>query len=132
MPSIKVSASIVPSMNHVRDLNIRIVRKNTMKKNVASLTNAAIYYLTNNQCLCIISDMNKLDILYYARLATFDVCELVIRTVADDYFVGLDKRDKRAYLFSYSDLGKIVFENRQDALDVVLAAEERSKDECIL
>lgn len=76
--------------------------------------------------------MNKLDILYYARLATFDVCELVIRTVADDYFVGLDKRDKRAYLFPYSDLGKIVFENRQDALDVVLAAEERSKDECIL
>lgn len=78
------------------------------------------------------SDMKKLDILYYARLTTFDVCELIIRTVADDYFVGLDKRDKRAYLFSYDDLGKIVFENRQDALDVVLTAEERSRDEYIL
>lgn len=76
--------------------------------------------------------MKKSDILYYARLTTFDVCELIVRTVADDYFVGLDKIDKRAYLFYYEDLGKIVFENRQDALDTVLIAEERSRDEHLL
>ena len=44
--------------------------------------------------------VNKGDIIYYARimpnLGIFDVYELKIRTVADTYFVGTDKRDKKS------------------------------------
>lgn len=42
------------------------------------------------------------DILYYARIiptvGIFDVCQLIIRTVRKDYFVGCDKVDKHAIL----------------------------------
>ena len=70
------------------------------------------------------------DIVYYARimptLGTYDVCELKIRTVTDTYFVGTDKRDKRAYLFSYNAVGKYIFSNRKDAVEKVITAEESS------
>ena len=70
------------------------------------------------------------DIVYYARimptLGIYDVCELKIRTVTDTYFVGTDKRDKRAYLFSYNAVGKCIFSNRKDAVEKVIAAEENS------
>ena len=42
------------------------------------------------------------DHLYYARIIAnsgiYDVCELIIRTITNDYFVGIDKMDKHAYL----------------------------------
>ena len=70
------------------------------------------------------------DIVYYARimptLGTYDVCELKIRTISDTYFVGTDKRDKRAYLFSYNAVGKCIFSNRKDAVEKVITAEESS------
>ena len=70
------------------------------------------------------------DIVYYARimptLGIYDVCELKIRTVTDTYFVGMDKRDKRAYLFSYNTVGKCIFSNRKDAVEKAIAAEENS------
>ena len=70
------------------------------------------------------------DIVYYARimptLGIYDVCELKIRTVTDTYFVGTDKRDKRAYLFSYNAVGKCIFSNRKDAVEKAIAAEENS------
>ena len=70
------------------------------------------------------------DIVYYARimptLGIYDVCELKIRTITDTYFVGTDKRDKRAYLFSYNAVGKCIFSNRKDAVEKVIAAEENS------
>ena len=70
------------------------------------------------------------DIVYYARiiptLGIYDVCELKIRTVTDTYFVGMDKRDKRAYLFSYNAVGKCIFSNRKDAVEKVITAEESS------
>ena len=70
------------------------------------------------------------DIVYYARimptLGIYDVCELKIRTVTDTYFVGMDKRDKRAYLFSYNAVGKYIFSNRKDAVEKVIVTEENS------
>ena len=70
------------------------------------------------------------DIVYYARimptLGIYDVCELKIRTVTDTYFVGTDKRDKRAYLFSYNAVGKYIFSNRKDAVEKAITAEESS------
>ena len=70
------------------------------------------------------------EIVYYARimptLGIYDVCELKIRTVTDTYFVGTDKRDKRAYLFSYNAVGKCIFSNRKDAVEKAITAEEDS------
>lgn len=72
--------------------------------------------------------MKKKDILYYARIVPktgiYEVCELLIRTIEETYFVGIDKRDKHAYLFLYSDMNKIVFENRKEALKRVKDAEK--------
>ena len=65
--------------------------------------------------------------MYYARILpsadVYDVCELTIRTVADSWFVGIDKHDKHAYIFNNSDIGKIVFEDRNKALEKVTDAE---------
>ena len=52
---------------------------------------------------------------------SFDVCQLTIRTVKEDYFVGCDKVDK------HTDLGEIVFHDRKQALDKVLVAENNKK-----
>lgn len=64
------------------------------------------------------------DILYYARII---LCQLIIRTVKEDYFVGCDKVDNHAYLFNYSDLEEVVFHDRKQALNKVLAAEANNK-----
>ena len=72
-------------------------------------------------------NLKKKDILYYARIipqtSIYEVCELSIRTIEDTYFVGTDKRDKHAYLFSYNEIDKTVFHNRKDALKIVKEAE---------
>lgn len=68
------------------------------------------------------------DIVFYARILpyvnVYEVCELIIRSIQETYFVGVDKRDKRAYLFGYSALDKNVFKHRKDALETVIVAEE--------
>lgn len=71
------------------------------------------------------------DILYYARIiptvGIFDVCQLIIRTVKENYFAGRDKVDQHAYIFNYSDFGVVLFHNREQALNIVLAAEADNK-----
>lgn len=78
------------------------------------------------------SELNQKDIVYYARIiptsSIYDVCELIIRTVEDSWFVGIDKRDKHAYLLHNDDIGKIVFNKRKDALNKVLDAESNKKE----
>lgn len=75
--------------------------------------------------------LNKGDKVFYARIlpstGTYDLCDLNIRTVEDTYFVGVDKKDKRAYLFGYDSLGKEVFEDRKEALATVKKAEKNKK-----
>ena len=77
--------------------------------------------------------LKKKDKLYYTRILpqtnTYEICELTIRTVTDIWFVGIDKRDKHAYMFSYNDINKILFSDRKLALSKVLKAEEIHKDE---
>ena len=38
----------------------------------------------------------------------------------------MDKRDKRAYLFSYNAVGKYIYSNRKDAVEKVIVTEESS------
>ena len=76
------------------------------------------------------SQLNKGNIIYYSRiipnLGIFDVYELKVRTIADTYFVGTDKRDKKAFLLPYSAIGEYVFVNRKDAVDKAIVAEENA------
>lgn len=76
--------------------------------------------------------INKGDKLYFARIhpttGIYDLCDLTIRTVSDTYFVGTDKKDKRAYLFGYDSLGETVFQDRKEALAVVQKAEKEKKE----
>lgn len=71
--------------------------------------------------------LKKKDIVYYTKImpsvGIYDLCELIIRTVEDDYFVGIDKRDKHAYLFGYNSIDKTVFTDRKVALKLVQEAE---------
>ena len=77
-------------------------------------------------------DLKVKDVVYYARIIPtsdiYDVYELVVRTVEEDWFVGIEKRDKHAYLFRNTDIDKVVFKNRKKALNKVLAAEANKKD----
>jgi hypothetical protein len=76
--------------------------------------------------------LKKGQIVYYARImptvGIYEVLELKLRTVTGEYFVGTEKREKHAYLFGYSTLGKYIFEDRQDALKVVKEAEKNKKE----
>ena len=75
--------------------------------------------------------LNKGNKIYYARIIEssniFDVLDLTIRTVQDDWFVGIEKRDKQAFLFQESDIGIRIFLDRAEALDKVLDAEKNKK-----
>ena len=68
------------------------------------------------------------DTLYFARIiptvGIYNVLDLKVRTVENDYFACIDKRDKNAFLFSYKDIDKTVFQYRKDALLKVKEAEE--------
>lgn len=75
--------------------------------------------------------LNKKDIVHYARIIEtsniFDVLELKVRTVQDDWFVGIEKRDKQAFLFQKSDIGTKIFLDRDEALTRVKEAEKNKK-----
>lgn len=76
--------------------------------------------------------IKKGDTVYYARimprLGVYDVYDLKIRGVYDTYFVGIDKRDKACYLFSYKSIGKHVFLNRYNALQKTLKEENKDTE----
>lgn len=78
------------------------------------------------------SDLKIKQQVYLARIIpncyVYDVCDLIVRTVKEDWFVAMDKRDKHAYLFDDSDIDKIVFTNRKEALDKVLLASANRKE----
>lgn len=75
-------------------------------------------------------DIKKGTVVYFARIlprvGIYDLCELKIRTVEDDYFCGSDKRDKHAYLFSYNSLNKIIFIDRKECLETIHMAEKNA------
>lgn len=73
--------------------------------------------------------INKGDMVYWARIIPshhiYDVYDLKVRTVTNDYFVGCD--NIRAYSFGFNQIGKLIFTNRDDAVALVL--EEQMKDD---
>ena len=75
--------------------------------------------------------IKKGSVVYYAQClnfcAVFEVLELKIRTVEDNWFVGIENKEKHAYLFYDKAIGKEIFFDRKEALDVVKAAEKNCK-----
>ena len=54
-----------------------------------------------------------------------DVGDLVIRTVMDNWFCGVDKKDKRAYLLGFNEIDENVFDDRSIALKRIHNAEQK-------
>ena len=75
--------------------------------------------------------VNKKDRLYFARIipsvGIYDVCDVIVRTATDNWFVACDKKDKHAYLFSNKELDKAVFKSRLEALEKVTEAEKNQR-----
>ena len=72
--------------------------------------------------------LKKSDVVYRTRIlptvGVYDLDELKIRTVEDTYFVGVEKRNKTAFLLPYSSIGKTVFIDRKEALKKIREAEK--------
>ena len=79
------------------------------------------------------NNITKGTIIYYARymefLNIFELLELKLRTVEDNWYVGIDNRSKHAYLFYEKDIGKTIFFDRKEALKIVKDAEKNCKKE---
>ena len=75
--------------------------------------------------------LTKGDIVYYTRimpnLGIFDVYDVKIRTITDTWFSGVEKRDKKVFLFPFSAIGEYIYLNRKDAVDTATNAEENNK-----
>lgn len=65
--------------------------------------------------------LKKKDKVFYLRkLSNQDIDEilrLTLRTVTDGYFVGIEEKEQHAFLFHYSDIGKVVFLTYGEALE---------------
>lgn len=68
------------------------------------------------------------DVLYYAQIlpnvGVYNLCDIKVCTLYDTYFAGIDKRDKRRYIFNYTEINQTIFENRLEALEIIKEAEE--------
>lgn len=76
------------------------------------------------------SNLKRGDKVYYARIMpniSYDVYELKIRTVENDWFTATEKDTKMAFLFNNTGFNKVVFKDRKIALDLVLEAEKHRK-----
>ena len=77
------------------------------------------------------STLKLKDKVYYARIIPssfiFDVLELQVRTVDDGWYVGIEKKDKQAFLFLEEDIGSKIFIKRADCLKAVNTAEKNYK-----
>lgn len=66
--------------------------------------------------------------LYYTQIlpkvGVYNLLDMKVYTTYDTYFATVEKRDKRRYLFYYTDINKIIFENRLEALEKIKEAEE--------
>lgn len=71
------------------------------------------------------------DTVYYSRIhqetGICELCELKVRTVYPDSFVGVDQESRIAFIISYEECDIHVFDNRETALAIVKEAEKKKK-----
>ena len=75
--------------------------------------------------------IEKGRIVYYAQIlepcGIFELLELKVRTVEDNWFAAVEDKRKHVYLFYNKAIGKEIFFDRKEALDIVKNAEENCK-----
>lgn len=75
--------------------------------------------------------VRKNDVFYYTRIIPnceiYDVLEIKIRSVYDDYFVGVEKIDQHVFLFYYSNIDKILFRDRKIAVNKANESEKNKR-----
>ena len=69
--------------------------------------------------------LNKNDTVYFVKISPnpefAEIYDLHIRTVSEDYYVGLDNTtNKHAYVFKEKDIDKTIFLDRTDALEKMM------------
>lgn len=66
-------------------------------------------------------NLKKNDKIFYLRKIPEqdinEVLRLTIRTVGEDYYVGIEEKEKHAFLFHYKDIGELVFPTYGEALE---------------
>ena len=58
------------------------------------------------------------------EIGVYNLCDIKVCTLYDTYFAGMDTRDKRRYVFNYTEINQTIFENRLEALETIKEAEE--------
>ena len=75
--------------------------------------------------------IEKGSVVYYSQcldqVGVFEVLELTVRTAEDNWYVGIEKKEKQAHLFYKKDIDKCIFFDRHDALMTVKEAESNCK-----
>lgn len=76
--------------------------------------------------------LSKGSTVYLARIhhatGIYEVCELHIRTMYPDAFVGVDTHTKQAFYLDMEDCDVYIFDDRDEALRIVKAAEKNKKE----
>lgn len=66
-------------------------------------------------------NIKKKDKIFYLRKISKcdinEVLKLTVRTVTEDYFVGIEEEEQHAFLFHFCDIGKTVFTSYGEALE---------------
>lgn len=75
----------------------------------------------------------KGDKIYFSRIlpevGVYEVCDLKVRMVTEDWFSATEKRTHKTFLFSYTDINRTIFYNREEA---VLTVKEQEKNKKII
>ena len=50
---------------------------------------------------------------------TYEVIELIIRTIGDGWYVGVDEKTKQAHMFKDEMIAEYVFQHRVDAVEAL-------------
>ncbi len=62
------------------------------------------------------------------KLEIYELYDLVVRLIAEDWFSAYDTRTKQAFLFKEEDIEVTVFTHRSDALDHIREEEMKNDD----
>lgn len=80
---------------------------------------------------CLLKIIGLGDVVYWSRThpetGIYEVCELRVRTVYPDCFVGVDKDSRRAFILSYDECDETVFDSRATAVAIVKESEKNKK-----
>jgi len=76
--------------------------------------------------------MEKGDIVYYCQVvpncSIYEILELKLRTIENDYYVGVDEKTKQAQIFTPSMIDVYVFRHRSDALEALKVFRGKNDD----